>query len=103
MIQKVKDWVITVGNYLFIIFIRNFNELWRTSYRFADEILEQWEGSNSKDRAGNLLSVISDLDTFCPYRKRYKKSLALKFDLLKLLERETAEYFLLHPSIRSIG
>ena len=23
----------------------------------------------------------------------YKKSLALKFDLLKLLERETAEYF----------
>lgn len=38
-----------------------------------------------------------------PYRKRYKKSLALKFDLLKLLERETAEYFLLHPSIRSIG
>lgn len=59
MIEKVKDWVITVGNYLFIIFIRNFNELWRTSYRVVDEILEQWEGSNSKDRAGNLLSVIS--------------------------------------------
>lgn len=38
-----------------------------------------------------------------PLSQSYKKSLALKFDILKLLELETAEYFLLDPSIRSIG